>query len=459
MVMKRLLASLLAIGLLCAFCGAAQAGLVSADIGTPSAAGSWEEVEGVHTVMGDGNDIWGNSDNFHFVYQEMIGDVTIIARLTDLTYANEWTKGGVMIRDTLDGDSAFLFAFERTGNDDGTLGDGVFFQRRESAGAGAGEYWNSYSSLGFPTWLKLDRVGDQFTAYYAVAEDPDEWLQMGTTSHEVSMSDSVFVGMAVTSHADGTLSTGVFDNLSFTGYVVEPPRSTMTLDVMSIPLVSSVRQTIWHNTDYWDCDNEEVEDDWPTAQDIAVIGEGAADTFVQVLIQEGLEDPDPMDAFASSLIMPGTTANAYTILVVSAGSSLTVSTSIDAAAAGNYISVGEGATLSTGAGSSQIATLDFTGSATLITPGSLAITVGMSDITLDPEEDPVAVIAKQGSGTLTIDSGAAGYSIQMDMSRTAPFPPVGPLRWGTPGLRVRAAAGSPSQVAPSMPSKSTLPNG
>src|SRR4051794_14803934 len=60
------------------------------DIGTPAVAGSSSYNSGKFTIQAAGSDIWGNTDQFHFVYQQITGDTTIIARVDSVTKANPW---------------------------------------------------------------------------------------------------------------------------------------------------------------------------------------------------------------------------------------------------------------------------------------------------------------------------------------------------------------------------------
>ncbi|MHC4371884.1 MAG: hypothetical protein ACYSW8_30100, partial [Planctomycetota bacterium] len=64
---------------------------------------SVDEATGTYEIAGAGNDIWGSADAFHYVYRELTGDATIVARVTDNgTGSNAWAKGGVMIRQSLE---------------------------------------------------------------------------------------------------------------------------------------------------------------------------------------------------------------------------------------------------------------------------------------------------------------------------------------------------------------------
>ena len=72
-----------------------------ADIGPPPLAGSATFRLGTYTVTGSGNDIWGQEDQFNFVYQPITGDVDVSARVASLQGSSTWAKAGVMIRESL----------------------------------------------------------------------------------------------------------------------------------------------------------------------------------------------------------------------------------------------------------------------------------------------------------------------------------------------------------------------
>ena len=66
-------------------------------------ADSWGVITPTYSVTGNGGDIWGNADAFHYMYQELTGDAVMVARVVDNgSGTNEWAKGGVMIRQSLD---------------------------------------------------------------------------------------------------------------------------------------------------------------------------------------------------------------------------------------------------------------------------------------------------------------------------------------------------------------------
>ena len=175
------------------------------DIGNVTPAGSAAYANGVWTIQGAGGDIYGTSDGFHYAYQAIVGDVTIVARVKNLEDTDSWAKAGVMVRETMNADSRNAAVLVTPGN-------GVVYQWRASTG-GSSEA-TKVADLVAPYWVKLVRVGSSLTAY--CSPDGVTWTQIGEPV-TIIMSSTVYVGLPVSSHADGTLSTAVFDQL-----IVEP---------------------------------------------------------------------------------------------------------------------------------------------------------------------------------------------------------------------------------------------
>ena len=87
---------------------------------------------------------------------------------------------------------------------------GLAFQRRTTAG---GVSTSSAGALaGAPYWVRLDRTGDTLTAYQSA--DGVNWTVVGTDT--IPMAQTVFVGLAVSSHTTTTAATATFDNLTIT---------------------------------------------------------------------------------------------------------------------------------------------------------------------------------------------------------------------------------------------------
>jgi M6 family metalloprotease-like protein len=177
------------------------------DIGAVSAAGSSSFDGATYTVTASGADIWGTSDEFHYVHSSIAGDFDISVRVASLQYVHDWTKAGLMLRDGLSPQArhAFVFATPSAVN-------GVAFQRRDAVGQET--VHTSGPAVAPPVWLRLRREGVAISAFARSSEN-DAWTFIGTQTLS-GLPPSVEVGLAVSSHADGTLATAVFDSLAVT---------------------------------------------------------------------------------------------------------------------------------------------------------------------------------------------------------------------------------------------------
>jgi len=170
------------------------------DIGGPSIAGSASYSSGTYTVKGAGEGIAGTRDEFRFVYQPLSGDAEVVARIGTMTTANKWAKAGVMIRQSLTAGSAYAMA-------NLSLKNGLTFQRRLSGGAGT--KISSGGSGAVPQWVRIVRKGSSFSAYRS--SNGTSWTLIGTDT--VSMSGTVYVGLAVTSQRPGGSTTTGFTDV------------------------------------------------------------------------------------------------------------------------------------------------------------------------------------------------------------------------------------------------------
>ncbi len=166
------------------------------------AVGTSSNNNGVYTIKGSGEDIWDTSDGFRYTYATLTGDGQITARVDSLDARDAWTKAGVMIRATLAANSGYAYAFVSGSS-------GVDFQWRTTSG-GSAESGGNDGVTRVPYWVRLKRTGDVFTAY--VSADGSTWRQLDS-SVTISMARAVYVGLAVTSHQDGSLATANFSSV------------------------------------------------------------------------------------------------------------------------------------------------------------------------------------------------------------------------------------------------------
>jgi Tol biopolymer transport system component len=158
---------------------------------------------GQYVISGAGYNIWGDHDEFQFVWKKMHGDFILYARAEFLgTWVNYHRKVGWMVRKSLDGRSPHVNAVEH--------GDGLTsLQFRRAEGAQTEEHKFTLTKANI---LQLERKGNQYIMRAAQYGQP---FQTDTISG-IDLGDDVYVGLFVGSHDADRLETGVFSNVRIT---------------------------------------------------------------------------------------------------------------------------------------------------------------------------------------------------------------------------------------------------
>ena len=183
--------------------------------GYPASTGSFvESPAGTFTMTASGADIWNNNgieaDEFHFAYKTLSGAGSITAKVVSVSNTNAWAKAGVMIRETLDPDSAHAFACITPGN-------GVASQYRPSTGGTSGNY--NQTGVAAPYWVKLERsISGLFTV--SQSANGTSWQPVtGAVAQTIPMGTNVYIGLALTAHDAALTCQAVFSNVTITGNV------------------------------------------------------------------------------------------------------------------------------------------------------------------------------------------------------------------------------------------------
>lgn len=167
------------------------------DVGHPTVSGYASYDNGVFTVRGAGGDIWGPTDEFHYLSQPFSGDGTVIARVTSQTRTDDWAKSGIIIKESTEAGSKYALLAVTPAN-------GTTFQYDFDGDGGSAPYTLPNA------WLKLTREGDVFRGY--TSANGADWTLVGQTT--IEMGSVVTAGLAVTSHKYDTLNTTRFDHVS-----------------------------------------------------------------------------------------------------------------------------------------------------------------------------------------------------------------------------------------------------
>ena len=175
------------------------------DVGSPQLGGSAKPFDAGWNLIAGGADIWGKSDQFHFVCQEMTGDFDIAIRVESFTPAHLYSKAGLMIRETLDADSRHLMFFVFSDNAPRNNNFGAYeLQFRSVAGSNCLSIYPAVRPPAPPefpatypnSWLRVERRGNRFSAF--ASTNGITWKLYA--EHDLALVRSLIVGPALTSH-------------------------------------------------------------------------------------------------------------------------------------------------------------------------------------------------------------------------------------------------------------------
>jgi hypothetical protein len=209
--------------------GGMPPGWLCADIGAVAVGGSCayevdDEIVPDFVIEGSGSDIWGTSDEFSGAGYPAYGDFSFTARVLGVENVNAWTKVGIMIRDWNGETPAFEEGDGRHASFlvTPTTAKGTAFQRRATSGGSSVHTSGPVTTA--PIWLRLVRSGDVIRAYYR-KEAVDAWTLVGAQTF-TGLPYQLMAMLVVSSHVDGTLATGRFDNV-----VVEEAKPMQSVDI------------------------------------------------------------------------------------------------------------------------------------------------------------------------------------------------------------------------------------
>jgi len=189
-----------------------------------------DDVNGTVTVVGRGADIIGTADEFQYAYTTLVMNGSMTVKVDSLAHTDNWTKAGIMIRESLDSGSAFAGLFVTGAN-------GVQYQARAMTSMDATNDSSvataEQQALTAPVWLKIERMFPMVNAYYST--DGVTWIPMSWNPQVIPMSPApIHIGLAVTSHSGAsTFAEAVFSNISSVGGVMPGPLKSTEIGLAS----------------------------------------------------------------------------------------------------------------------------------------------------------------------------------------------------------------------------------
>ena len=166
------------------------------------------------TIKAGGHDIWGEADQFTFVYQEWSGDFELVVTVHSLENTNEWSKSGPMARQSVEPGSTNVFAACRGAD------ELVTFQRRSALNGASASERITPDGAPRPVTIKLTREGNTFYGGWSL-DGGRTWEDSvsndgvtPTSPVNLTMIDPILIGIAVTSHQEGVITTSEVEVVS-----------------------------------------------------------------------------------------------------------------------------------------------------------------------------------------------------------------------------------------------------
>jgi RHS repeat-associated protein len=267
------------------------------DIGPVGTSGSATFANAVFTVKGAGQGFGGSSDGFHFVYQSLSGDGSILARVLSIQGNQYSTGAGVMIRETLNATSKFAYTELVPYSV-----SGCFWYRLTTSGSASD---TCQSAGATPFWVMLVRSGSTFTSF--VSTNGLNWVQVATET--ITMAETVYVGLAVTNATTASVATATFDSLSVSSNPNPAPvitsLSATTGSVGSSVLITGLGfGTVQGGSQVTLNDTPMTINLWTDTSITITIPSGATSGDLEVLVAPGMNSSNPVLFSVTSLPLP-----------------------------------------------------------------------------------------------------------------------------------------------------------
>lgn len=221
------------------------------DVGTVLHAGSahFDAARGTYTITGSGDNTWFKSDDLHFVWTEALSDITLSAQIDFANSSgNEHKKAMLMIRESLDPDSAYVDV-ARHGNGLTSL------QYRNATGDVTREIELNVSG---PPKVRIAKRGDDFYVWYAGADG--KWMYSGA-SMKLPMKGPFYVGLGVCSHDKDVVETATFSQVHlvlapvYTAGSVVREKTTPYSTLEVVPIASTDRRVVYTVAKHFEAPN------------------------------------------------------------------------------------------------------------------------------------------------------------------------------------------------------------
>lgn len=183
----------------------------------------YDEATDTYTITSNhSGDVWGGYDTCHFVYQELVGDGEIIARVDsvlDLITGGvppQWVRSGLMIRESVEPGSKHAGVCMEVFQ---SMVWALFRTETGGSAAAPNDTHRGPQTSEVPIWLKLSREGNLFTMSKSL--DGENWEGIVDpnvpVTAEVEMAETVLIGFVLNSRNWNALTEMKVSNVNLPG--------------------------------------------------------------------------------------------------------------------------------------------------------------------------------------------------------------------------------------------------
>jgi TolB protein len=217
------------------------------DVGTVLHAGmsEYDASKRSYTLIGSGENMWSDSDNFQFAWKKWSADASLTADISFVGQGgNAHRKAVLMMRQSLEPDSAYV--------DVALHGNGLAsLQYREAKGAPTHEIQSNMSAS---AQLRIEKRGDYVSMWLGAR---GEKLKPAGAAMRVSFSAPFYVGIGVCSHDKDASEKAVFSNVELkeVARAATADQTTLYSTLETITVASMDRRVVYSIPGHFEAPN------------------------------------------------------------------------------------------------------------------------------------------------------------------------------------------------------------
>lgn len=196
-----------------------------------------------YTVSGSGDNMWFGSDDFHFVWKRMSGNVALSADIRFIgTKGNNHRKAALLFRQSLNADSVYA--------DVALHGDGLTsLQYRDRNGEDTHEVETAVSA---PQRVRIEKRGD---SVYVYVGDRSGQPQFSGAAMRLDFTGDFYVGLGVCSHDKDVTETAVFSNVDIESLPATASKTILWSTLETVKIASTDRLVAYSAPEHFEAPN------------------------------------------------------------------------------------------------------------------------------------------------------------------------------------------------------------